>query len=221
MMDPFLVYLIAVNVVAFLLFTIDYLIMAGNDYDWDTGLMDGRILSLFAVAGGAPGMLLALAVWARRVNKRNIAWWFTAIVCLVVWGMVCAWNGASSRSTVFGMPFSMDSTAVSCMDWASTCWWRTWPRSWRSASTSSSRPTMASTRGGKAGCACRSCGSWGFRCWADRWAAWSRCDCSATRQGMVFRGGTAVVRRPADGPVPLPACRGIVLTVARRSADCD
>lgn len=32
-MDPFLVYLIAVNVVAFLLFTIDYLIMAGNDYD--------------------------------------------------------------------------------------------------------------------------------------------------------------------------------------------
>ena len=67
-MDPFLVYLIAVNVVAFLLFTIDYLIMAGNDYDWDTGLMDGRILSLFAVAGGAPGMLLALAVWARRVN---------------------------------------------------------------------------------------------------------------------------------------------------------
>lgn len=89
-MDPFLVYLIAVNVVAFLLFTIDYLIMAGNDYDWDTGLMDGRILSLFAVAGGAPGMLLALAVWARRVNKRNIAWWFTAIVCLVVWGMVCA-----------------------------------------------------------------------------------------------------------------------------------
>lgn len=91
-MDPFLVYLIAVNVVAFLLFTIDYLIMAGNDYDWDTGLMDGRILSLFAVAGGAPGMLLALAVWARRVNKRNIAWWFTAIVCLVVWGMVCAWK---------------------------------------------------------------------------------------------------------------------------------
>ena len=28
----------------------------------------------------------------RRVNKHNIAWWFTAIVCLIVWGMVCAWK---------------------------------------------------------------------------------------------------------------------------------
>ncbi len=91
-MDWFLIYLVGINVVTFLLFTIDYLIMAGNDYDWNTGLMDGRILSIFAVVGGAAGMLLAMIVWARKVNKHNIAWWFTSIVCLIVWAMVCAWK---------------------------------------------------------------------------------------------------------------------------------
>ncbi|WP_244609688.1 hypothetical protein [Bifidobacterium moukalabense] len=72
-MDCFLMYLIGINVVTFLLFTIDYLIMAGNSYNWDTSLMDGRILSLFAVVGGALGMLLAMIIWARYANKHNIA----------------------------------------------------------------------------------------------------------------------------------------------------
>lgn len=89
-MDPFLIYLLAINIVTFILFTIDYFI-ADRNGDEDTGLMDGRILSLFAVAGGAIGMLLALAIWTRRhINKYNIAWWFTAIVFLIIWGFVCA-----------------------------------------------------------------------------------------------------------------------------------
>jgi uncharacterized membrane protein YsdA (DUF1294 family) len=88
-MDAFAIYLLAINAVTFLLFTIDYVIAVRNR-DPDTGLMDGRLLSLFAVAGGAIGMLAALLLWARKIAKYNIAWWFTAFVCLIVWSMVCA-----------------------------------------------------------------------------------------------------------------------------------
>ncbi|MBM6999917.1 DUF1294 domain-containing protein [bacterium] len=95
-MDLFLIYLIVINVVTFALFTIDFFI-AVRRRDPDDGLMDGRLLCLFAVAGGAVGMLVALFVWTgrlggRRMNKANIAWWFACFACLVVWGMVCAWR---------------------------------------------------------------------------------------------------------------------------------
>ena len=58
-------------------------------------LMDGRILTLFAVAGGALGMLLALMIFTRNhMNKHNIAWWFSAIVFLIVWVLVVlVWAG--------------------------------------------------------------------------------------------------------------------------------
>ena len=57
--------------------------------------MDGRILTLFAVAGGALGMLLALMIFTRNhMNKHNIAWWFSAIVFLIVWVfVVLVWAG--------------------------------------------------------------------------------------------------------------------------------
>lgn len=57
--------------------------------------MDGRILTLFAVAGGALGMLLALMLFTgNHMNKRNIAWWFNAIVFLIVWVLVVlVWAG--------------------------------------------------------------------------------------------------------------------------------
>lgn len=78
----------------FALFIIDCLIALRND-DVDTGLMDGGILSLFGVAGGCLGMLLALAIgtrlWSRhRITKANVAWWFIAFASLVVWALVCA-----------------------------------------------------------------------------------------------------------------------------------
>ena len=69
--------------------------MARYNQDEDTGLMDGRILTLFAVAGGALGMLLALMLFTgNRMNKCNIAWWFSAIVFLIVWVLVVlVWDG--------------------------------------------------------------------------------------------------------------------------------
>lgn len=93
-MDPFVTYLLVINVVTFALFIIDCLIALRNE-DVDTGLMDGGILSLFGVAGGCLGMLLALAIgtrlWSRHfITKANVAWWFIAFASLVVWVLVCA-----------------------------------------------------------------------------------------------------------------------------------
>ncbi|MDK7723894.1 DUF1294 domain-containing protein [Slackia exigua] len=91
---PFVIYLAGINALTFILFTIDYAIARYNQ-DEDTGLMDGRVLTLLAVAGGALGMLLALMLFTRNhMNKHNIAWWFNAIVFLIVWVLVVlVWAG--------------------------------------------------------------------------------------------------------------------------------
>ncbi len=92
---PFVLYLACVNVVTFALFAIDYAIACRNR-DEDTGLMNGGLMTLFAVAGGTAGMLIALIVFTRgRMNKHSIAWWFSAIACLVVWvAVLLVWSGA-------------------------------------------------------------------------------------------------------------------------------
>lgn len=93
-MDSFLLYLIIMNVVTFLAFTVDFFLCMVNP-DLDNSAANSLILDVFPIAGGAVGMLLALFVWGglgrgHRMNKDNIAWWFLAIVCLVVWGLVVA-----------------------------------------------------------------------------------------------------------------------------------
>lgn len=83
-MDPYLMYLLTVNAVAFLAFTIDFLIykFAGRE------LVDHRVLSLFAVVGGGMGMLLAFLLWDRRVVKDNVARRFIAVLGVIVWTLV-------------------------------------------------------------------------------------------------------------------------------------
>lgn len=99
---PFASYLVAINALTFILFAIDYAIVCCND-DENTGLMNGAVLTLFAVVGGALGMFLALCLFTRgRMNKRNIAWWFSSIVCLIVWGMVVF---AYARGDAFQLRF--------------------------------------------------------------------------------------------------------------------
>ena len=93
-MDPFLQYLIVVNVVAFLAFAVDFLLYARHPAI-DDSAANSLVMSAFPVAGGTVGALLALFLFTgllprRRMNKHNIAWWFTAIVCLIVWALVAA-----------------------------------------------------------------------------------------------------------------------------------
>ncbi|MBQ9002924.1 MAG: DUF1294 domain-containing protein [Eggerthellaceae bacterium] len=93
-MDPFLKYLIAVNVVTFFAFVIDFLLCMWKP-EIDDMTANSLIMDVFPIAGGAVGMLLAMFILTglargHRMNKDNIAWWFLAIVCLIVWGFVVA-----------------------------------------------------------------------------------------------------------------------------------
>lgn len=83
-MDPFLIYLIAVNVVAFVVFTIDYFLFMKSGRE----LVNHVAMSLFAVFGGGVGMLASFLIWDRRVVKANAAWRFAALMGIVVWTMV-------------------------------------------------------------------------------------------------------------------------------------
>lgn len=93
-MSPFVTYLLAANVVAFLAYTVDFF-LCGFFPDLDDTKANAVAMDLFPVAGGAVGTLLALFVWSgrlpgHRINKSNVAWCFLAIACLIVWGAIAA-----------------------------------------------------------------------------------------------------------------------------------
>lgn len=83
-MDPFLIYLMAVNVVAFVVFTIDYFLFMKSGRE----LVNHVAMCLFAVLGGGVGMLVSFLIWDRKVVKANAAWRFAALMSIVVWTMV-------------------------------------------------------------------------------------------------------------------------------------
>ena len=91
-MSPFVTYLVVANVVAFLAYTIDFF-LCGLFPQLDDTKANAIVMDLFPVAGGAAGTLLALFVWGgrlpgHRINKGNVAWWFLAFACLIVWGAI-------------------------------------------------------------------------------------------------------------------------------------
>ncbi|WP_165044239.1 DUF1294 domain-containing protein [Adlercreutzia sp. ZJ138] len=93
-MDPFLQYLIVINVVAFVAFAIDFFLCMRIP-TLDDSAANSLIVCVFPIAGGAVGALIALFIFTglisrHRMNKDNIAWWFLSIVCLVVWGLFVA-----------------------------------------------------------------------------------------------------------------------------------
>lgn len=93
-MGPFVMYLLAANAVAFLAHTIDFF-LCGFFPDPDDTKANAIVMDLFPIAGGAVGTLLALFVWSdklpgHRINKGNVAWWFLAIACLIVWDAITA-----------------------------------------------------------------------------------------------------------------------------------
>ncbi len=91
-MSPFVTYLVVANVVAFLAYTIDFF-LCGLFPQLDDTKANAIVMDLFPVAGGAAGTLLALFIWSgrlpgHRINKGNVAWWFLAFACLIVWGAI-------------------------------------------------------------------------------------------------------------------------------------
>ena len=81
-LDTFQIYLVVVNVITFAAFTVDYLVCMKTGRE---ELFSHVFLNVFAVAGGAAGMLLSFLVWDRKVNKRNVAWRLIAVCMLVLW----------------------------------------------------------------------------------------------------------------------------------------
>lgn len=93
-MDPFLQYLVIINVVTFLVFAVDFFLCTRIPA-LDDSAANSLILDIFPIAGGAVGMLIALFIFTgfisrHRMNKNNIAWWFLAIVCLIIWSLITA-----------------------------------------------------------------------------------------------------------------------------------
>lgn len=70
-MDPFLIYLIAVNVVAFAAFAFDYLLCRWKPEIEDTAA-NAIVMDIFPLAGGAVGTLAALFVLTGRDRRRRM-----------------------------------------------------------------------------------------------------------------------------------------------------
>ncbi|CAK7017807.1 MAG: hypothetical protein PEGG_00726 [Paraeggerthella hongkongensis] len=91
-MSSLALYLVAVNIVSFIAFTVDYLLCCRIP-NLEESRANAILMDLFPIAGGAIGSLLALFVWSgrihkHRINKSNIAWWFLCFLCLVIWAVV-------------------------------------------------------------------------------------------------------------------------------------
>ena len=85
-LDALQTYLLVINVVAFIVFTIDFFVYTHTGGE----IMNHGLMCIFAVIGGPLGMLLAFLVWDRKVRKANVAWRFVAIAMLVVWAIILA-----------------------------------------------------------------------------------------------------------------------------------
>ena len=69
-MDPFLIYLIAINVVTFVVFALDFFLVQRRP-ELDGELKKLIVLDLFPVAGGVVGMLIALFVFTKQIPFRE------------------------------------------------------------------------------------------------------------------------------------------------------
>lgn len=73
-------YVIAINVIAFLVFTIDYLIYTGGG----DGIKPEVLCNLVTICGGAMGALIAELLWDRKFTKKNAQSRIYSIVWLIV-----------------------------------------------------------------------------------------------------------------------------------------
>lgn len=79
-MPGWVIYLIAVNVLAFLFYTIDYKIYQNSGGEFHPQFL----LTLITIIGGSLGTLIAFIVWDRKINKINIQSRVYTVVLLVI-----------------------------------------------------------------------------------------------------------------------------------------
>lgn len=96
-------YLIIINVITFIVFCIDYLICMFTDWEKDQNFIH-TILNLFAIAGGAYGMLLSFIVLRQKIGKHNANWYTIAISLVITWTVIiCAVFNTFGLNTAQGI----------------------------------------------------------------------------------------------------------------------
>ena len=90
----FWAYVAGINVLTFVVFTIDYFMTRSGHLSSDVDENDRHtFINLFAVAGGALGMLAALVLWIGVIGtgfqKQNMNWLVIAISLNIVWLVIC------------------------------------------------------------------------------------------------------------------------------------
>lgn len=85
-LDIFQWYLLIINVISFLLFSIDFFIyMRGGD-----GIKPAILCEIVTIFGGALGTTLAFFLWDRKSNKMNLTWRIFAITLLIIQVVIVA-----------------------------------------------------------------------------------------------------------------------------------
>ena len=79
-MPGWVIYLIIVNVLAFLFYTIDYKIYQNSGGEFQPQFL----LNLITIIGGSLGTLIAFIVWDRKINKVNIQSRVYTVVLLII-----------------------------------------------------------------------------------------------------------------------------------------
>lgn len=95
-------YLVIINILTFIVFCIDYAICMFTDWEKDQDFIH-TILNLFALAGGAYGMLLSFIILKQKIGKHNANWYTIAISLVITWTVIIC--------MVFN-PISLDSGVV-------------------------------------------------------------------------------------------------------------
>lgn len=78
----FQLYLVIINIISFIAYTIDYLICLNGYVDEDNEESLHQFLNIFAYIGGALGALIALIIFAEK--GRNSANWFVVIISVLI-----------------------------------------------------------------------------------------------------------------------------------------
>ncbi|MCQ2441814.1 MAG: metal-dependent hydrolase [Oscillospiraceae bacterium] len=88
--DGFFLYLLAVNILTFLLFCIHDLICRFTKLDNRWGMRVVRsVLSFLGIAGGSFGMLLYFVIFRQKIRKKDIHGYAIASSLTIVWAVMC------------------------------------------------------------------------------------------------------------------------------------